>query len=306
MEIKGLLLAEARLTASILAGALAGEALVRLRITDAVFRPIRNLLSKCRINRHALSAMAVSVASPRLGAAILSSAHREGRITRDDAVFGTLCLAFPAYIKRWLATAPVAVGLAGNLGLLYSIVLITRSACRFILCLLLLLRRGSGEPIAFGLPQDSCHGANCEGHPHGKEVSLIRLTLRSLPMAWGFFALTFFLMPHLEAAVLGTLKGKVSPSALAVVTSALMHSSASLASAQGALSSGALSLKGALLALLAGNCIGTFSRVLRQNMGYWVGIFPPEVLRPLAIWHVGTLLLFEALSMALVGLWWYR
>ncbi|MCX7827717.1 MAG: hypothetical protein N2315_00700 [Thermanaerothrix sp.] len=303
MEIRGLLWAEAKLTVSILAGAVAGEAMVRLKVTDALFRPIERLLSNCRINRHALSAMAVSVASPRVGAAMLASAHGEGQITREDAVFGTLCLAFPAYIKRWIATAPVAIGIAGSLGLIYSTVLIARSALRFLLCLGLLVKRGSGGPVESTSPQQSAMGSRAI--PSASHWGLIMATLRSLPMAWGFFGLTFFLMPRLESAALRLLNGAVSPSALTVITSALVHSSASLASADGALSAGLISPAGALLALLMGNCLGTFTRVLRQNMGYWVGIFPSEVLKPLAIWHMGTLLLFEFLSIALAGLWWW-
>ncbi|WP_281744414.1 hypothetical protein [Thermanaerovibrio acidaminovorans] len=305
MEIRALLLAEAKLTASILAGAVAGEAMVRFKVTDALFRPIERLLSNCRINRHALSAMAVSVASPRVGAAMLASAHGEGQITREDAVFGTLCLAFPAYIKRWIATAPVAVGIAGSLGLIYSTVLIARSACRFLLCLALLIKRGSGGSAGNTTSYRSSGESQSRTMPSAGQGGLIMTTLRSLPMAWGFFGLTFFLMPRLESAALNLLHGTVSPSALTVITSALVHSSASLASADGALSAGLISPAGALLALLLGNCLGTFTRVLRQNMGYWVGIFPSEVLKPLAVWHMGTLLLFELLSIALAGLWWW-
>lgn len=307
MEVRDLIVGEARLTVGLLAGALTGELLMRLRLTEVIFKPIKTRLEAWGINQHALSAMAVALASPRVGAAMLASAHREGKITKDGAVFGTLCLAFPSYIKRWLATAPVAIATAGTLGLAYSVVLIARSAARFLLCLSLLRRKNSKSPDTEGNPTlgdiNPPRWAG-SGAPVLQSPSL-RVILRSLPMAWAFFAITFFLMPRIESTALRLLGGAISPSALAVVTSALAHSAAALASAKGALSAGSISPSGALLALLVGNCLATFTRVLRQNMGYWVGIFPPGVLRPLAIWHLGTLLLFEALSLTVVALWWW-
>jgi hypothetical protein len=298
LALRGLLIGEARLTLSLIAGALAGELMVRYRVTDRVFRPVERLVRRLRVNPQAISAMTVSVASPRVGAAMLASAHSRGEITQEDAVFGTLCLAFPAYVKRWLVTAPMAAALAGPLGVLYSSVLIFRSAARFLLCLHLLRRRGSGgSSPAVDDPAEGRTATASEGR-------FLRQGLRSLPLAWIFFGVTYWAMPAVEAWALDNLRWLVSPSGLTVVTSALAHSTASLASAKGALEAGSLSLPGALLALLMGNALGTFTRVLRQNVGYWVGIFPGEVLRPLGIWHLGTLLLFEALSIGLVLLWW--
>ena len=37
--------------------------------------------------------------------------------------------------------------------------------------------------------------------------------------------------------------------------------------------------------------------MLRQNVGYWLGIFPRELLRPLLAWHLGTLLPLEGITL---------
>ena len=54
-----------------------------------------------------------------------------------------------------------------------------------------------------------------------------------------------------------------------------------------------------MLALLVGNMVGTITRTMRQNVGYWMGIFPREMMPGLVRWHLTTLLSLEICSILL-------
>ena len=81
--------------------------------------------------------LTVSLGSSRAGAAILASALDEGRLDRRAALWGTLALAFPAYLRRWPATFALCVSMAGGAGAVFAVVLLLRSAARFALTLVL-------------------------------------------------------------------------------------------------------------------------------------------------------------------------
>jgi hypothetical protein len=124
---------------------------------------------------------------------------------------------------------------------------------------------------------------------------------RSLPWAWGFFALTYVAMPFVERVFTDHvakwgLYSFLPPEGWAVAASALAHVTAALSSAGGALAAGALSAPQAVLALLVGNMVGTITRAMRQNVGYWMGIFPGELVPSLVRWHFVTMFSLEAFT----------
>ena len=82
----------------------------------------------------------------------------------------------------------------------------------------------------------------------------------------------------------------------AVAASSLAHVTAGLSSAAAALSAGKLGVTQAVLALLVGNMAGSVTRTMRQNVGYWVGVFPKELVKNLLRWHLATTVLLEAAS----------
>ena len=286
-----LLRAEATLTASVVAGLALGELVLASGAADRIFRPLLPRLRTWRVPPRAAQALALALGSPRAGAGLLASGYAQGDLSREETVFGALCLAVPGYLRRWITTASLAAGLAGGTGLLYALVLLGRSAVRF-LWLLGLLRR-------HGTPRDEAPAAVLPPSGTERRRRLLRALLVSLPWAWTFFALTYALMPSFEALLLEHLghTALLPPAGWTVAAAALAHATASLAAAGGALAAGELSPGQALLALLLGNAIGTVTRVLRQNMGYWLGLFPRELLRPLLVWHLGTLLPLEGVTL---------
>jgi hypothetical protein len=124
---------------------------------------------------------------------------------------------------------------------------------------------------------------------------------RSLPWAWFFFSLTYVLVPFAERAFTDHiarwgLYSFLPAQGWAVAVSALAHVTAALSSARGALIAGELAVSQAVLALLVGSMVGSLTRAMRQNVGYWMGIFPREMVPGLVRRHLAMTLTLEAVS----------
>ena len=74
------------------------------------------------------------------------------------------------------------------------------------------------------------------------------------------------------------------------------------AGARGGLAAGDLSPAQAVFALLLGNGLGILTRAVRQNAGYYFGLFPPDLARSMLFWNVGTMLPLVLLSLLLAAL----
>ena len=53
----------------------------------------------------------------------------------------------------------------------------------------------------------------------------------------------------------------------------------------------------AVFALLLGNGLGIVTRALRQNAGYYFGLFPAGLAQSMLFWNVGTVALLTGLSL---------
>ncbi len=275
MNWPGLWRGEALLTASLCFSALLGQAMVRFGLAQRILRPLKGLLERRGLAPELGLAMAVSVGSPKAASAMIAASYRDGVLSRPEALWGTLCLAFPAYLKRWPSSALTAWALAGRPGALFAAVLLLRSALRFLWCLGR-IPRGSGGSLA-------------EMESRRISLPLWRTLGRTLPLAWAFFALTYGLVPPLEQGLKTLLGGTLLPlSGWTVAASGLGSYAASLAAAGGGLASGELSEVQALFALLLGSGLGALSRSLRQNGAHWLGLFPLELARPLLGWQVAS------------------
>lgn len=300
-----LLRGELLLTANVALGLALGEAILHFQVADRLFRRMLPRLSRWGLSPDLGAALAVSLGSSRAGAAMIAAAFREGRLARRDTVLGTLLLAFPGYLRRWVTSFAVAAGLAGIAGAIYSTVLLLRSAIRFVL-VLLLLRRGK-KPLE-AMAAETAHGEAKATTPETGESALLnerksrfvsagerrrmllRLLGRTLPWAWSFYALAFVLVPYLDAFLLEHvhLLPLLPPAGWTVVAGSLAQNNVALAAAKASLATETLTTAEAVLALLVGNVLGSFSRTARQNVGYWLGLFPRDLVRSLLVWHTGT------------------
>lgn len=286
-----LLKGELILTLEILLGLLLGEAIIRFRIPELLLKKLLPLLQKLRINPTTGLALAASAATPKAGAAIISSALTNGTLTERSAIWSVLMLPLPAYLKRWPSTLVMAVSVAGKAGGIFAASILFNSVGRFIVALCLLRRETkTSEAFTHELPQT--------GRVHTQ--SFIKRVLNTLPIAWVLFALTFTLIPMLNNYVKSAFAGAESflpLSGWAVAAGSIGRVSSALALAGGAMASGELTLSQAVFALLLGNTLGTITRTIRMNAGYYFGFFPAKIAQKMLVLNVATILPFALLTL---------
>ncbi len=292
MELKALLRGELWLTFDILLGLLIGDLVLRWGLADRLMRRMMPWLRRHGIGPLVGLALTLSLGSAKAGAAVLASALSEGRIDRHTALWGTLSLAFPAYLRRWPATLVLSVSMTGLVGGIFALVLILRSLVRFALVVCVLRSRESGE-----LPLEEVPDRRRMGWGFYRKLGM------TLPLAWFFYAVAFALVPYAESAFRRWfMGGSFLPLAgWAVAAASVAHVSAALALTGGSLAAGELSAAQAVFALLLGNGLGIVTRALRQNAGYYFGLFPAGLARSMLFWNVGTVALLTGLSLALAA-----
>ena len=292
MELEALRRGGVWLTFDILLGLLIGDLVLRWGLADRLMRRMMPWLRRHGIGPLVGLALTLSLGSAKAGAAVLASALSEGRIDRHTALWGTLSLAFPAYLRRWPATLVLSVSMTGLVGGIFALVLILRSLVRFALVVCVLRSRESGE-----LPREEAPGRRRMGWGFYRKLGV------TLPLAWFFYAVAFALVPYAESAFRRWfMGGSFLPLAgWAVAAASMAHVSAALALTGGSLAAGELSVAQAVFALLLGNGLGIVTRALRQNAGYYFGLFPAGLARSMLFWNVGTVALLTGLSLALAA-----
>ena len=168
------------------------------------------------------------------------------------------------------------------MGGIFALVLILRSLVRFALVVCVLRLRESGE-----LPREEVPDQRRMGWGFYRKLGV------TLPLAWFFYAVAFALVPYAESAFRRWfMGGSFLPLAgWAVAAASVAHVSAALALTGGSLAAGELSAAQAVFALLLGNGLGIVTRALRQNAGYYFGLFPAGLARSMLFWNVGTVAL---------------
>ena len=292
MDLKALLRGELWLTFDILLGLLIGDLVLRWGLADRLMRRMMPWLRRHGIGPLVGLALTLSLGSAKAGAAVLASALSEGRIDRHTALWGTLSLAFPAYLRRWPATLVLSVSMTGLVGGIFALVLILRSLVRFALVVCVLRSRESGE-----LSREEVPDRRRMGWGFYRKLGV------TLPLAWFFYAVAFALVPYAESAFRRWfMGGSFLPLAgWTVAAASVAHVSAALALTGGSLAAGELSAAQAVFALLLGNGLGIVTRALRQNAGYYFGLFPAGLARTMLFWNVGTVALLAGLSLALAA-----
>lgn len=282
-----LLKGEALMTANILFGMFIGDMTIRFGVAEKLLGRIMPLLKRVGIGPLLGVALTVSMGSSKAAAGLLARGMEEGRITREGAIWGTICLSFPAYLRRWPSTFVMCTSMTGLAGGVFASVLLLRSLGRF---LFVILKARNSEASLEECPA----AAGAKIHT----LDWYKRLIKTLPLAWLFYAAAFTLMPFLESFLRSGLGGGLLPVAgWGVASAALAGISASLALARGSLAAGDLSAAQTVFALLLGNGLGYFTRAIRQNAGYFFGIFPAGISQSILLRSVATMLPFVAVSL---------
>ena len=297
----GLLQGEITLVLTVAAGLAFGKLLLALSVPERVMRLL--LPEGRRTSRtqpDILFALALSLGSSRAGAAIVAEARREGRVTDREAVFGTLMQAFPGYLKRFVVTFPTALGLAGLAGAVFSLVVLLRSFVRFVFFLFLVRRPAGDEAVREAT--GACDDGVAE-MPRGGRLPLLRTLSLTLPLACTVYALAYLLTPSIQRLFeeRGAWFPLLSSAGWTVAAASFAHANAALSVAGGAIAAGTLTTAQGVLALLVGNMLAALSRVLRQDLAFWLGIFPGRMVRSLFFWNYFTLVALMLASIAIAA-----
>lgn len=293
MSWEKLLRGELILTLNIIAGLSLGTFILRRGAGLRLLKLFSPLLNRAGIAPDLGLALGVSLGSSRAGAALLASSLGEGRITERSALWGTLMLAFPAYLHRWPSTLVLAVGMAGLPGGIFASALLLRSAARFAALTGILSREKTGAAPCFG-----CAEAVNANNVY-KGIDLVKRLKNTLPLAWLFYAAAMTVVPYAESFLRENLGGfAILPLAgWAVAAASVSHVSASLALAGGSLASGELAAAQAVFALLLGNSLGIVTRAVRQNAAYYFGLFPKELARKMLLLNIATQVPFVLITL---------
>ena len=289
---QALLWGELSMTLNILVGFLIGDLVLRFEVAEKLLKRLLPILRRVGVGPVLGLALTVSVGSSKAGAALLASALEEEKITRNGALWGTISLSFPAYLRRWPSTLFLALGMAGRAGGIFASILLLYSLGRFLLALW--KSRNSEREAVSKRSVDS---------KKERGARLYKRLIRTLPLAWLFFAMAFVLIPYLETLFREHLGGSFLPlAAWGVASSAVASVGASLAMAGGGLAAGDLSVAQAVFALLLGHGLSYFTRALRHNAGYFFGLFPGGMAKSILIWNIVSMLPFVLLALLIAAL----
>lgn len=282
-----LLRGEVLLTLNLVGMTLLGEFLLRRGWLEWLASPLSVLFRRRPLSSIVRSALLISIGSSRIGSTLLATAWKDGRINDDEAFWGTLSLSFPGYLRRWVTTMASSVALAGWAGLWFSLMVLLRSALRFI-WFFRRIPRSSEETLAEGEAPS----------PRTLSGPIWRPLMRTLPLAWLFYGLTWWLVPLANDVLTRSFAGSWMPLAgWAVAAAGMGNLTASLAAAGGALATGELTTIQALVALLLGSGLSSLTLALRQNAAWWMGLYPLPMARSLLLWSLSATALCAFLSL---------
>ena len=289
-----LLTGEFKLTIDILIGVFIGEVIIRLKLAEKLLKIFIPFLKKHNIPPVSGLALAVSAGSPKAGAAIISSALANSEINENCALWTMQMLHFPPYLKRWPSTFTLSVSMAGLAGFFFGISLIFSSLMRFVIAFFMLKKdRVNAAPSSYEI-KTSKHS-----------ISLAKKLIRTLPLAWLFYALAFSIVPSLNKFFQSIFAGHdtfLPLAAWTVAAASIAHVSSALALVSGSLASGELNISQAVFALILGNCLGSATRILRMNAGYYFGLFQAKTAQKLLLMNFITIMIPSLMNLFFAAL----
>lgn len=284
--MNGLIRGELLLTADIFIGLIVAEVILRLKLPDIIMKRFmpRNIPAVTGL------AVAISAGSSKAGAAMLSSSFSRGGLSERSLIWSVLMLPLPAYLRRWPSTFALSVSMAGTAGGIFAVSLIIRSVLRFMIALYMVRREG-GE-------SSSCEIVGTEYHG-----GIWRKISRTLPAAWVMFGIAYSIVPYAEGFLRGKFAGGILPlPGWTVAAASIGHVSSALALAGGAIEAGNLSVSQGVFALILGSGLGTVTRVLRQDAGYYYGLFPKSTATKMLLMNIATILPLIMINLLFAGL----
>ncbi len=287
-----LLRGEIYLTAEIITGLLIAEVILRLKIPDAIMKHF----APKNIPPVTALAVAVSAGSSKAGAAVISSSLSRGEISEASALWSVLMLPLPSYLRRWPSTFALSLGMAGKAGGIFAVSLLARSILRFMIALHFLRRENRNKTF-------QTH--NADSFPKARNYFTLHSLTKTLPIAWIFFALAYILVPFADGIMREIFADGdtfLPLAGWAVSAASIGHVNAALSIAGGAIHSGELSVSQGVFSLILGSGLGTVTRILRQNAGYYYGLFDGRTATRMLMMNFATIIPLIVINLIFAGL----
>lgn len=287
-----LLRGEIYLTAEIIIGLLIAEVILRLRLPDVIMKKFvpKNIPPVTAL------AVALSAGSSKAGAAVISSSLSRGEISESSAVWSVLMLPLPSYLRRWPSTFALSLSMAGKAGGIFALSLLARSILRFMIALHFLRRENQSSPS---------QNRVSESFPQSRKYFTVHTLMKTIPLAWLMFALSYLLVPvanEFMREVFADGDTFLPLSGWAVSAASIGHVNAALSIAGGAIHSGEMSVSQGVFALILGSGLGTVTRVLRQNAGYYYGLFSRRTATRMLMMNFATIIPLIMINLIFAGL----
>lgn len=287
-----LLRGEIYLTAEIITGLLIAEVILRLKIPDVIMKHF----APKNIPPVTALAVAVSAGSSKAGAAVISSSLSRGEISESSALWSVLMLPLPSYLRRWPSTFALSLGMAGKAGGIFALSLLARSILRFMIALHFLRRENRNKTF-------QTH--NADSLPESRKYFTLHSLTKTLPIAWIFFALAYILVPiadEIMREIFADGDTFIPLAGWAVSAASIGHVNAALSIAGGAIHSGELSVSQGVFSLILGSGLGTVTRILRQNAGYYYGLFDGRTATRMLMMNFATIIPLIVINLIFAGL----
>lgn len=287
-----LLRGEIYLTAEIIIGLLIAEVILRLKIPDVIMKHF----APKNIPPVTALAVAVSAGSSKAGAAVISSSLSRGEITESSALWSVLMLPLPSYLRRWPSTFALSLGMAGKAGGIFAVSLLARSILRFMIALHFLRRENRNKTF-------QTH--NADSFTESRKYFTLHSLTKTLPIAWIFFALAYILVPiadEIMREIFADGDTFLPLAGWAVSAASIGHVNAALSIAGGAIHSGELSVSQGVFSLILGSGLGTVTRILRQNAGYYYGLFDGRTATRMLMMNFATIIPLIVINLIFAGL----
>ena len=290
--MKELLRGEIYLTAEIIIGLMIAEVILRLKLPDVIMKRFvpKNIPPVTAI------AVALSAGSSKAGAAVISSSLSRGEITENSAVWSVLMLPLPSYLRRWPSTFALSLSMAGKAGGIFALSLLARSILRFMIALHFLRRENRNSTF---------QNHNADSFPKARNYFTLHTLKKTIPLAWLMFALSYLLVPFANEAVRKIFADGdtfLPLAGWAVSAASIGHVNAALSIAGGAIHSGELSVSQGVFALILGSGLGTATRILRQNAGYYYGLFDRRTATRMLMMNFATIIPLIMINLIFAGL----
>jgi hypothetical protein len=226
------------------------------------------------------SAFTTSFFSGTSSLAMLSGFHREGTMGRREVALGVLLDTFPSYFLHLPTTFFIILPLVGRAGIVYLFVTFGAALLRFGIVLVYThfsLPVHPSTSVATGREKPEWRGLfTLAAKRLSKRLTRVLLIVAPVYLIMLILSDIGFFERARESLTLGISHSLFPVEGISVVMLSLVAEVTSGYAAAGAMfESGTLSLTQTVLALVAGQIIGTPLRALRHQLPYYMGLFSP-------------------------------